>query len=81
MKIKRAEEFERNGMRVLQRCVLMGLSGMVRECSKGACKWIVDDASLEFKHADLIKFEELVASLGLDYEVVCWPTLHKLVGN
>ena len=43
------------------------------------CKWIVDDASSEFRHADPVKFGELVASLKLDYEEGCWPTLHKLV--
>ena len=39
----------------------------------------MDDASLEFRHADLIKFRELVGSLGLDYAKGCWATLHKLV--
>ena len=33
----------------------------------------------EFRHADLVKFRELVAGLGPDYEEGCWPTLHKLV--
>ena len=37
------------------------------------------DASSEFRHADPIKFGELVAGLGLDYEEGCWHTLHKLV--
>ena len=35
----------------------------------------------EFRHADLVKFGELVAGLGPDYEEGCWPTLHKLVGS
>ena len=39
------------------------------------------EASLDFRHADPIKFGKLVASLGLDYEEECWPTLHKLVGS
>ena len=39
------------------------------------------EASSEFKHADSIKFEELVASLGLDYEEGYSPTLHKLVSS
>ena len=39
------------------------------------------DASSEFRHADPVKFGELVASLGLDYEEGCWITLHKLVGS
>ena len=39
------------------------------------------DASSEFKHANQVKFGELVTSLGLDYEKGCWPTLHKLVGS
>ena len=47
---------------------------------EGACKWIKGEASLEFRHADPVKCGELVASLGLDYEEGCWPTLHKLVG-
>ena len=36
---------------------------------------------LEFGHAGLVKFWELVAGLGPDYEEGCWPTLHKLVGS
>ena len=28
----------------------------------------MDNASLEFKHADPVKFGELVASFGFDYE-------------
>ena len=43
------------------------------------CKWIGDDASSEFKHANLVKVRKLVVSLGLDYEEECWPTLHELV--
>ena len=39
------------------------------------------DASLEFRHADPVRFGELVAGLGLDYEEGCWVTLHKLVGS
>ena len=35
--------------------------------------------SLESRHADSVKFRELVAGLGLDYEEGCKPTLHKLV--
>ena len=41
----------------------------------------MDNASLEFRHADSVKSGELVASLGLDYEERCWPTMHKLVGS
>ena len=37
--------------------------------------------SLEFRHADLVKFRELVAGLRPDYEDGCWLSLHKLVGN
>ena len=48
---------------------------------EGACKWIEGEASSEFRHADQVKFGELVASLGLDYEEGCWPTLNKLVGS
>ena len=36
---------------------------------------------LEFRHADPVKFGELVAGLGPDYEEGCRPTLHKLVGS
>ena len=35
--------------------------------------------SLESRHADPIKFEELVAGLEPDYEEGCRPTLHKLI--
>ena len=35
--------------------------------------------SSEFRHADPVKFGELVTGLGPDYEEGCWPTLHKLV--
>ena len=35
----------------------------------------MDDASSEFRHADLVNFRELVARLGLDYKERCWPTL------
>ena len=48
---------------------------------EGACKWIEGKTSSEFRHADPVKFGELVASLGLDYEEGFWPTLHKLVGS
>ena len=65
MKIKHAYGFELNGVRALQK---------VRQVDRG-------DASSEFRHADLVKFGELVASLGFDYEEGCWPTLHKLVGS
>ena len=37
--------------------------------------------SSEFRHVDPVKFGELVASLGPDYEEGCWSTLHKLVGS
>ena len=36
---------------------------------------------LEFRHADPVKFEELVAGLRPDYEEGCRATLHKLVGS
>ena len=36
---------------------------------------------LEFRHADPVKFGELVAGLGPNYEKGCRPTLHKLVGS
>ena len=39
------------------------------------------DAYSEFKHANLVKFGEFVASLRLDYEEGYWPTMHKLVGT
>ena len=55
LKIKHAYEFELNGVRVLQKVRVSGSS----------------DASSEFRHADLVKFGELVASLGLDYEEGC----------
>ena len=41
----------------------------------------MDDASSEFRHANMVKFGELVASLGLDYEERCRPTLHQFVGS
>ena len=65
LKIKHVDGFKLNGVRALQRCV---------QVDQG-------DASLEFRHADPIKFGELVAGLGLDYEEGCWSTLHKLVGS
>ena len=37
--------------------------------------------SLESRHVDPVKFGELVAGLGLDYEEGCRLTLHKLVGS
>ena len=37
--------------------------------------------SLVFRHADPVKFRELVTGLRPDYEDGCWLTLHKLVGN
>ena len=46
---------------------------------EGACKWTKGEASSKFRHADPVKFRELVVGLGLDYEEGCWPTLHKLV--
>ena len=36
---------------------------------------------LEFRHADPVKFGELVAGLRPDYEEGCRPTVHKLVGS
>ena len=36
---------------------------------------------LEFRHADRVKFRELVTGLGPDYEEWGRPTLHKLVGS
>ena len=48
---------------------------------EGACKWIEGEAFWEIRQAEPVKFGELVASLGLDYEEGCWPTLHKLVGS
>ena len=39
------------------------------------------EAFSEFKHVDPVKFGELVASVGLDYEEGCWPILHKLIGS
>ena len=39
----------------------------------------MDDAYLEFRHADLVKFENLVTSMRLYYEEMCWATLLKLV--
>ena len=39
------------------------------------------EAFSEFRHTDPVKFGELVAGLGPDYEEGCWPTLHKLVGS
>ena len=65
LKIKHADGFELNGVRALQK---------VRVSSRG-------DASSEFRHADPVKFGELVAGLGPDYEERCWHTLHKLVGS
>ena len=38
------------------------------------------EASLESRHADPVKFWELVAGRGPDYEEGCWPTLHKPSG-
>ena len=37
-------------------------------------------AFLESRHADPIKFWELVAGRGPNYEKGCWPTLHKPSG-
>ena len=34
---------------------------------------------LEFRHADPVKFGELIVGLGPDNEEGCRPTLHKLV--
>ena len=65
LKIKYAEGFEWNG----------------ESAPKGACKWIKGEAYSEFRHADPVKFRELVSSLGLDYEEGCWPTMYKLVGS
>ena len=39
------------------------------------------ETSSEFKNVDPVKFGELVADLGPDYEEECWPTLHKLIGS
>ena len=39
------------------------------------------EATLESRHANPVKFGELVAGLGPDYEEGCRPTLHKLVGS
>ena len=65
LKIKHVDGFEWNG----------------ESAPEGECKWIDGEASSEFRHANPVKFGELVASLGLDYEEGCWPTLHKLVGS
>ena len=65
LKIKHADGFERNGV----------------STPKGVCKWIECEASSEFRHINPIKFGELVAGLGLDYEEGYWPILHKLVGS
>ena len=43
------------------------------------CKWIVVETSSEFRHVDLVKFEELIASLRLDYEKGYWLALDKLI--
>ena len=45
------------------------------------CKLIVDEASLDFRQVDPVKFGELFASLRLNYEEEFWQTLHKLVGS
>ena len=37
------------------------------------------EASLESRHANSVKFGELVTGLEPDYKEGCWPTLHKLV--
>ena len=65
LKIKHADGFELNDVRALQRCV---------QVDRG-------EDSTKFRHADPVKFGELVAGLGPDYEEGCWPTLHKLVGS
>ena len=39
------------------------------------------EASFESRHADSVKFRELVAGRGPDFEEGFWPTLHKLVGS
>ena len=36
---------------------------------------------LKFRHTDPVKFGELVAGLGPDYEEGCKSTLHKLFGS
>ena len=61
--------------------MLTGLSGMAGERSRGACKWIMDKASLKFKQVNPVRFREFVVALGLDYEEGFWLTLHKLVEN
>ena len=52
MKINYGDRFEWNGVRVL----------------KCTYKLIVDDASSKFRHIDLVKFREFIASLRFDYE-------------
>ena len=39
----------------------------------------MDDTFSEFRHADPVKFGELVASMRLDFEEGYWLSLHKLV--
>ena len=55
LKIKHADGFELNGVRALQRCV---------QVDRG------EDSSV-FRHANPVKFRELVAGLGPDYEEGC----------
>ena len=59
----------------------MVLSLMVWECSRRYVQVDRGEATLESRHADPVKFGELVAGLGLGYEEGCRPTLHKLVGS
>ena len=54
MKIKHTGKFERNGVRVFQRYVQVDS--------------VDDDAYSRFRHVDLVKFLELVASMRFDYE-------------
>ena len=42
------------------------------------CKWLIDEASLELRQIDSVKFVALVAGLGSDYEEKFWLTFHKL---
>ena len=66
LNIKHTDGFKLNGVGALQTRACKGNGG-------------VDP--LEFRHVDPVKFEELVAGLGPNYDKGCRPTLHKLVGS
>ena len=64
--VKSVSSFDRNYHFALFQKIRFSRS--FTECSRAVCKWIVGEASSKFKHADPVKFGELVASFELNYE-------------